>query len=161
MVNSVRFSEWMRALLQNPWVELSSRVLIGVIFIYASLHKIGNLSLFAKIIYGYALFPAPTINLIAILLPYIEIIMGAALILGIYPRSAALILAGILFMFVVAISVNLIRGHEFDCGCFSLQNSALRHSTVMLLFRDVIYFFMSIFIMGYKKKRIGCLYQTG
>ncbi len=157
MGNRPKNREIVTAFLQKPWIELTLRILLGVIFIYASIPKIGYPSQFAKIIYGYALFPAALINLIAIIVPYVEIVMGASLILGIYPRAAASILAGMLSLFIIAISINLIRGHEFDCGCFSLKNSGLSHSAGMLLFRDIIYFFISIFIIRFEGKRSWCI----
>ena len=65
------------------------RVVIGAIFIYASWHKIMNPAEFAKIIYGYGIFPDQAINLIAICIPFVELISGICLILGICTRSCA------------------------------------------------------------------------
>ena len=112
--------------LDHSGFELMARWVLGAVFVYASFHKILDPEHFAKIIYGYYLFPDSSINLIAIILPYIELFAGAALILGIYPRSAALIINVMLLAFIAAISINLIRGHEFDCGCFSFGVSARR-----------------------------------
>lgn len=152
--NSCLSVKW---LLHNSYIELICRIIIGFIFIYASIHKIAEPALFAKIIYGYALFPGSMINIIAIVLPYVEIIIGISLVLGIYPRSAAIVLSCMLFVFMTAISVNLIRGHEFDCGCFSFRNSGMQQSAVSLLIRDIIYFSMCIFLLMYKGSRSGCL----
>ena len=61
-------------LLCNQWLELATRLLLGVTFVYASYHKILAPAEFAKIVYGYGLFPHETINLIAIIIPFIELI---------------------------------------------------------------------------------------
>lgn len=140
--------------IKSPCVELILRFFIGVIFIYASIHKIVYPAQFAKIVYGYALFPPITINLIAIIVPYLELIMGSALILGIYTRAAAIISASLLFSFIIIISINMIRGHEFDCGCFTDNSKYLPHSTSMLLIRDIICFIIAIYITFYRKKRV-------
>ena len=76
----------------NGWVDLALRWLLGGLFVLASAHKIMDPAAFAKIIFGYDLFPAAAINLIAIILPYIELTAGLALITGVYPRAAAVIL---------------------------------------------------------------------
>ena len=113
----------------NGWLDLVLRWLLGGLFVLASAHKIMDPAAFAKIIYGYDLFPAVAINLIAIILPYIELTAGLALIVGVYPRAAAVILSGLLFLFILAISINAWRGHVFDCGCFSSGEAALWQDT--------------------------------
>jgi len=110
-------------ILQNSWFELIVRWIMGIIFLFSCYHKIVAPAQFAKIIYGYYLFPDVTISLIAIILPFLELFAGLFLVLGIYPRSAVLIINAMLFAFMVAISINLATGHEFDCGCFSFGDS--------------------------------------
>ncbi|MBT8358981.1 MAG: DoxX family membrane protein, partial [Deltaproteobacteria bacterium] len=99
----------LKTIFYSTWIELVIRWLFGMTFIYACFHKIIEPAHFAKIIYGYYLFPEFSINLIAIILPYLEFICGIALMLGIYPRSALLILQSMLFSFIVALSINWIR----------------------------------------------------
>ncbi len=139
--------------LNNKWMELIARWTLGLVFIYASSHKIVDPAGFAKIIYGYKLFPVEIINLLAIILPFIELVSGVALLTGFWPRSAAIIINGMLFAFIVAISINLIRGHEFDCGCFSLGNQKHSLTGGQLLVRDIIWFFIGLFIILFNQKR--------
>ncbi len=134
----------LKNLLNNGLIELSARWILGIIFIYASYHKIMSPAEFAKIIYGYDLFPNILINLFAIILPSVELFIGFALILGIYPRSAVLIANSMLLAFIIALSTNLIRGHEFDCGCFSSGKAGGRFSVELLLVRDVIFFIIGL-----------------
>jgi len=143
-------------LLENNWAELVLRWAIGSIFVYASIHKIAEPAAFAKIIYGYYLFPDFSINLIAIILPFLEFYSGVFLLLGIYPRSASLVTSGLLFGFIIAISINLIRGHEFDCGCFSLGGTNHKEATLHLLIRDIFYFALSLYIIFFKGQRRWC-----
>jgi uncharacterized membrane protein YphA (DoxX/SURF4 family) len=104
----------------NSWIELAARWILGFTFIYASFHKIISPADFAKIVYGYGLFPEIFINLIAIILPFLELIAGLALIIGIYPRSAAVIINALLLAFIAVLAINLIRGHEFLSILFSV-----------------------------------------
>ncbi len=114
------------------------RAVMGGCFIYASLHKIIHPAEFAKIIYGYDVFPEAAINLLAIWVPYIECVAGICLVAGFFPSSALLILNGLLSGFILIIGYNLIRGHQFDCGCFSLADQSHPSSAFWLLVRDAV-----------------------
>ncbi len=147
----------LKNLLDNSWVELASRWILGITFIYASYYKIISPADFAKIIYGYDLFPADLINLIAIILPFIELVSGLVLIIGIYPRSAALIINGMLFVFIITLSINLLRGHEFICGCFSVRETGYINASGQWIVRDILYFFLGLYVLLYSRSRRGCI----
>ena len=147
----------MKNLIENSWIELAARWVLGLTFIYASYHKILAPADFAKIVYGYALFPNEAINLIAIVLPFIELVGGLALILGIYPRSSVLIINGMLIGFFVVLSFNLIRGHEFDCGCFSAGEAGYFSSSESTLVRDIIYLLLGLQIFLFGGIRKACI----
>lgn len=145
-----------QSIVNNSWIELAARWILGLTFIYASFHKIISPADFAKIVYGYDLFPVIFINLIAIALPFLELITGLALIIGIYPRSAAIIINTLLLAFITVLAINLIRGHEFDCGCFSASQSGYSSSPKLTLVRDVIYFILGAQIFLFKGNRRSC-----
>ena len=136
-----------QSIFNNSWIELAARWILGLTFIYASLHKILAPADFAKIIYGYGLFPEIFINLIAIIIPFLELITGLALIIGFYPRSAAITINGLLLAFIVALTINLIRGHEFNCGCFSAGQSGYSSSPKVTIARDIIYFILGLHVI--------------
>ena len=139
-----------QSILNNSWIELAARWILGLTFIYASLHKILAPAEFAKIVYGYGLFPEISINLIAVIIPFLELVTGFALIIGFYPRSAAITINGLLLAFIVVLTINLIRGHEFDCGCFSAGQSGYFSSPKVTIVRDIFYlaFGMQIVLFG-------------
>jgi uncharacterized membrane protein YphA (DoxX/SURF4 family) len=133
-----------QSIFNNSWIELAARWILGLTFIYASLHKILSPADFAKIVYGYNLFPEIFINLIAIIIPFLELVTGLALIIGFYPRSAAIVINGLLLAFIAVLTINLIRGHEFDCGCFSARQSGYSSSPKVTIVRDIIYFILGL-----------------
>jgi putative oxidoreductase len=133
-------------------MELFIRWGIGGIFVFASVHKIIHPDQFAAIIKGYQLFPLVTIHPLAVFVPFLEMICGAALIVGVFPRGAITIINIMLLMFILAISINLLRGHEFDCGCFSFASNATA-SVVHLLIRDLICLAGGIYIMWFQGRR--------
>ena len=142
---------------QNSWLELLSRWALGVIFIYASYNKILQPADFAKIIYGYDLFPHVLINLIAIILPFLELVSGLALVAGVYPRSAVVIINILLAAFIVLLSINLIRGHEFDCGCFAIGGEAANGATEATLIWDIVYLALGLQVLFYRQLRRWCV----
>ena len=145
----------------HQWTELVVRWILGITFLYGCYHKIMDPAQFAKIVYGYKLFPAVTINLIAIVLPFVELFSGVALILGIYPRSAALAVNIMLLGFMIAISINLIRGWEFDCGCFSFGKKEYTFSAGQLFIRDIFYFVLGLQVALFNNPRKWALLSTG
>jgi len=148
-------------ILNNSLLELAVRWILGMIFLYASYHKIASPAQFTKIIYGYYLFPDVSINIIAIVLPFLELFAGLALILGIYPRSAAVIVNGMLLGFIVALSINLVRGLEFDCGCFSSDGGGHALTVGQMLMRDIIFFVLGLYVLFFDNYRRWCLRQSG
>jgi len=143
-------------ILQSEWLELTVRWFIGAIFITASYYKILSPEDFAKAIYSYDLFPEYSINLIAIIFPYFEIFSGVFLILGFYHRAAILLLNMMLVGFIIILSVNLVRGHQFDCGCFTYNGSGGTDSVFSLLFKNVILLLLGSFVLYYKGYRKWC-----
>jgi uncharacterized membrane protein YphA (DoxX/SURF4 family) len=146
-----------QAIINNSWIELVARWILGLTFIYASFHKILAPGEFARIVYGYDLFPHVFINLIAIIIPFMELVAGLALIIGIYPRSAAIIINIMLLAFVAALTINIIRGREFDCGCFSVGQSGYTGSSEVTVLRDILYFLCGMLVILFEGSRRGCL----
>ncbi len=122
------------------------KLILGITFVYSSFHKIQDPASFAKILYGYAIFPDITINIMAIIIPFIELSTGFCLIFGVFPRAAILIINAMLIAFIILITFNLLRGHQFDCGCFSstaAQNPLL--ANIYSLGRDILLLGAGIF----------------
>ncbi len=138
------------------WLELLLRWIVGLAFVVASLHKIVHPAEFAQIVYSYGLFPDLTINLIAIVMPFVEFTTGLALMAGIYPRAAAAIVNGLLVVFMLIIAFNLIRGHDFDCGCFPTFITRLyADSPVSMLIRNTVLLVCSLPVLFYRHRRRG------
>jgi uncharacterized membrane protein YphA (DoxX/SURF4 family) len=134
-------------------VQLLCRLLLGGIFIYASIDKIAHPHAFAKIIHNYHLLPDILIYVSALVLPWLELLTGIFLIAGIYKRTAAMILSFMLLVFAVAISINLIRGLEFDCGCFSTVATSSGSATVFLLIRDILLLIPGMIVIFFQRRK--------
>jgi len=116
-------------------VLLLVRLIVGAVFIYASLDKLAEPAAFAQSVANYRLVPLPLLHLFAWLLPILEAVCGVALILGWQRRGAALLIAAMTVMFIIAIAAALIRDLDISCGCF---HTAGGHAVGRdLLLRDI------------------------
>lgn len=106
------------AALDNRFVILACRLLVGGVFIYASIDKILHPAAFAKQVFNYQILPVAASNLLAVVLPWMELFAGLALAVGVLRAESALLLTSLLLTFMLAISGALLRGLDIDCGCF-------------------------------------------
>ena len=101
----------------NPFIILLIRFLLGLVFVYASYDKILDPGKFARDISNYHIVPFGLENTIAIILPWLELIIGLCIIFGIYINAGVLISAGLLILFDLLILQAIIRGFNIECGC--------------------------------------------
>jgi len=102
----------------SSWLTIRVQFVLAAVFVVAGFGKIADPPGFAHEIHNYALLPGVAVNALALVLPWLEVVCGLALFVGIARRSAARILGVLLVVFILALSINLIRGRPVDCGCF-------------------------------------------
>jgi uncharacterized membrane protein YphA (DoxX/SURF4 family) len=107
--------------LASRWLTVRFQIALGVFFVVAALPKVVDPPAFAHMVYNYRLVPGPFVNLMGLVMPWLELLTGIALILGIWTRTSAAVVGAMLGVFIVAISVNLARGNAIDCGCFDVS----------------------------------------
>jgi putative oxidoreductase len=106
--------------LSHPWLTIRVQIALGLFFVVAALPKLVDPPSFAHMIYNYKLVPPWALNFMALTMPWIELLAGLALILGIWTGTARTIIAAMLLSFIIAIGINLGRGNAIDCGCFDV-----------------------------------------
>ena len=122
----------MRRLLLSPALVRGAQILLGVLFGWAALAKLGNVEAFALQVHNFRLLPAAAEHLVAIVLPWIELVAALSLVLGIRPRSGAIVAATLMALFTIAVAAAMARGLDFECGCFGTSD-ATRVGTGKLL----------------------------
>ena len=105
-------------ILSNKYFLLLLRLLLALVFIFAAIEKIAAPENFAVSIANYKLLPAEFINIPAIVIPWIELISGLLLLLGISVKENSAIITFLLVVFTITIIISLFRGLNIDCGCF-------------------------------------------
>ena len=110
--------------LRHPLVVRGSQIAMGLVFAWAALAKLGDLREFANQVHNFRMVPIFAENVIALSLPWIELVAALALILNIRARSGAVVVTGLLAVFTVAIVVALMRGLDIECGCFGTSDAS-------------------------------------
>jgi uncharacterized membrane protein YphA (DoxX/SURF4 family) len=127
------------------------RLILGGIFIWASLGKIGDPRGFAEVVKNYRMLPLWAIDPFSLMLPWIEILCGAALLTGYLIKGSALIADFLMIVFMLSIGINMVRGVNISCGCFSNSMEISRNMTLYLI-RDAVCLFMGIWVLAYRMK---------
>jgi len=111
---------------------LLCRYIIAVIFGHSGAVKMIDLADFRLAVRNYQLVPERLLGAFAIGLPVAELACAGLLIAGVLTGPAAALLVVMLAVFVLAISVNLLRGRTFSCGCSGKTSSDItwRHVIV-------------------------------
>ena len=134
-------------------IILFCRIVLGGIFIYASLDKIAHPAEFAKAIGNYHILPFGLENLLSLTLPWLELLAGVALITGVMIDGAAIMVIIMNIIFIFAISQALARGISIECGCFSVTTEGGDNIGLQTVIRDIGYLIMG-FIVLYRRDNL-------
>jgi len=129
-------------------VNLIVRLIVGSVFLVSAVFKIWNVQIhraqgavseswnslwgsahvrfshvpdlanFAKDVVNYHVPPYVLANLMAITLPWVELVAGALLVAGIWKRASALVITAMMILFLGAIGWAVAHGYDIRCGCF-------------------------------------------
>jgi len=130
-----------------------ARLTLGLVFLWASVHKILDPGAFARAVANYRMLPETWVNLFAVTLPWVEFLCALLLLSGQWVRTSSLMVSGLLVVFIVAVSFNMIRGLDIDCGCFDTDSG--RKIGVRLLVEDTLYLVLCLFLIFRVKDGLG------
>lgn len=138
--------ELIKKILFSKYTALIFRLYIGGIFIYASMSKINYAGEFAETIASYQLVPFWAVNVIAVIMPWTELICGLLLVAGVRAKAAAISIMAMLVLFIAVIAITLLRQIPIGCGCFHAVEEPM---SWMTLLRDIIWLVMATHIYLY------------
>jgi len=159
---------------RQPWLIRVLAIGLGLVFVYASHDKIlkrewtdagppptpraTGPAEFARVVYRYqivgpnATLPPTVANVLAVALPWIELLAGLLLIAGVWRREAALLSALMLVAFILGVGSTLWRGIDIEnCGCFSLGTKG-RHAGWNLIGGDAALLAAAIVVAAAKPR---------
>ncbi|HEY3322037.1 MAG TPA: MauE/DoxX family redox-associated membrane protein [Planctomycetota bacterium] len=124
-----------------------TRLGLGGILLYAGVLKVPNSASFGEAIANYDLLPKQVIPLIAMTLPWVEILVGLTLLCGLWVRASASVSLLMFTVFSAAVISALARDLNIECGCFdtatgtrvglntvAIEGACMLASTLVLIF---------------------------
>ncbi|MBL7498208.1 DoxX family membrane protein [Frankia sp. CNm7] len=106
----------------RAWVRVVSTLLrlgLGVVWLVAGALKIGDPDGMVRTVRAFRILPEALVEPVAYAVPFVEIVLGALLVLGLAVRVCALLSALMLAAYIAAIASAAARGLRIECGCFS------------------------------------------
>ncbi len=107
-----------KKIINQPIFSIALRLLVGCVFIVAGIGKITDTNHFANEITNYNLLPIEPINIIALVMPWLELCSGLLLIFGVRLKANSVIISAMLIVFILAAFSAIARGLDINCGCF-------------------------------------------
>jgi len=100
------------------WAGLMARLVVGGVWLYAGSLKLGDPEASVTAVRGYQILPTGIADTVGHVLPMLEIVVGACLVLGLLTRFTGALSALLQLAFVIGIASVWARGIEINCGCF-------------------------------------------
>lgn len=149
--------------LSHPLLHRALGLVLGAIFLQASLDKIAHPADFARIVYHYQVIGpsqhvAPIVpNVFAVALPWVEAVTGLLLIAGVWRREAAAAAAVMLVLFLGAVGSALYRGIDIqNCGCFTVSDEG-RRAGLTLLVGDAAMLAAALLLAGVRTRPLAAV----
>lgn len=126
-----------------------SRIFLGGMFVLSGFEKLTHPpEEFVVVLKNYQLLPDPFLKPFALFFPWIEILFGTFLIIGLFYKVSLVMVGLLLFLLTSAIGITLLRGIPLeDCGCFKSLGvkesggTAIFRNAVLLIFWLNLYFY--------------------
>ena len=128
----------------KPISRLLARWLLAWIFIRAGLPKIADPLSFASSIEAIRIVSGTLVLWVALLLPWLELVIGLGIMIPWLKRASALIMTALLSLFIVLHASAWFRGLDLNCGCFGLSEDSPNYAWLIL--RNLGLFGLSLFI---------------
>ncbi len=148
-----------RPLLPKRWqrivVVFVPCILLGLVLLVSGIGKIPGQAEFADVLLGSFWTPT-TAALISHVLPWVEVVLGAVLLFGVFPRLAATLSLPLLAGFMANNAWAISRGMENfpECGCFGIFEKLFGSLTpVQALSMDIVLVLFAVAIIVFHPAR--------
>ncbi len=131
-----RLYDWLRVL------SVGVRLGLGCLFLWSSLPKIQLPHSFLGEVYAYRLVGPASGMLVAMVLPWLELVVGICLLGGVLVTGALVACMAMALLFTVAINWALYHGFNISCGCFGSNATLVGYGT---LARSILIFLVGAF----------------
>jgi uncharacterized membrane protein YphA (DoxX/SURF4 family) len=135
----------------RKYLALALRIVLGGVFLYAGGLKIADPAAFAGSVAAFKLLRTFGNYLVAATLPWVEVLCGLLLMIGVRTRPAATLILLMNLVFAVVLSSAIIRGLDIDCGCF--RQGGPKTSPWLALLRDLAFIAGTVILLWLETRR--------
>lgn len=141
----------------RPWAATVLRVILGGVFLVAGALKMPDQAAALRGVRAYQLVPEALVPAVAYGLPAMEVVLGVALLVGLFVRYSALASGLLLVVFMAGIVSAWSRGLSIDCGCFGKGGEVAPSQTQYgpELVRDGLLLLASAFLVRWPMSRLS------
>ena len=137
--------------IRNRGLLVVFRLIAGGFFVWAGVLKIADPLEFARSIMNYRVFPHELAFVIALILPWVEVIAGGLLVVGLFRRASAFLISLMLIGFIGLVALALARGIDTSCGCFG---SLSRRADLTLILADAGLLYLTLCVFFARRERM-------
>jgi uncharacterized membrane protein YphA (DoxX/SURF4 family) len=141
----------------QPWFGLLARLTLGGVLFAAGYLKVGKADESQMAVRAYEMLPISIANMLGLILPFVEVVIGALLILGALTRVMAALGGFTMVLFIIAIAQAWARGLNIDCGCFGGGGAVEPGQTKYLqeILRDTGLAFLAAYLIRYPSTKFS------
>ena len=141
----------------QPWIGLVARLILGGVLFLAGFLKVDEPDKSQMAVRAYEMLPISIANLLGLVLPFVEVAIGALLILGSLTRFMAALGGFTMVIFIIAIAQAWARGLNIDCGCFGGGGAVAPGETKYLqeILRDLGLVFLALYLIRYPSTKFS------
>jgi hypothetical protein len=135
-------------------LEFTTRWGVGLIFVYAAVPKLLDITVFSQTVDAYGLVPDFLVVAVAVLLPVLEIVIAAGLFIK--KKIAVYSSLALLFLFIAVLGYGIWMGFDIDCGCFGSDDPEYKsfNGLKFAFARDVILALFLFFVLWFQRYRL-------
>lgn len=100
------------------WVGLIARLVVGGVWLWAGLLKLPHPEESVTAVRAYQLLSPSLADGVGRVLPMLEVVVGACLVVGLLTRGVGVVSALLQLAFIIGIASVWSRGISINCGCF-------------------------------------------
>src|SRR6185437_9822848 len=140
-----------------PWISLAARLLLGAMWLFYCLPKLGASDANAASVRNFKILPAGMVNTFAYAQPYVELALGLLAIVGLGTRLVAALSALLLLVYIGGIASLGIRGIHITCGCGGSGGQVAAGQTryTLDILRDVLYLIPAVWLVWKPKSKFS------
>jgi uncharacterized membrane protein YphA (DoxX/SURF4 family) len=141
----------------RQWLGVLARLIVGLVDLAAGIAKFPDPAGNVRQVRAFDLLPEAVVPTVGHALPTAEIVIGAALLLGLLTRFFAIVAALFLLAFIIGITAAWSRGLEINCGCFGSHGvPADPHRQYAIdIARDIGLLICSLWLVVWSRTRVA------